>query len=94
MPLLGGAARSAHAFGGETHTAPATIFNDLATWQKIPFLYAPDSRRLAKDLLQYAVEPAKLERLISVLEDELGHDIAFAVEAGKICGEYARHGRD
>jgi len=84
MPLLGRGSEIRHAFGDETHTAPATIFNDLATWQKIPFLYAPDSRRLAKDLLQYAVEPEKLERLISVLEDELGHDIAFAVEAGKI----------
>jgi len=84
MPLLGHGSEIRHAFGDETHTAPATIFNDLATWQKIPFLYAPDSRRLAKDLLQYAVEPEKLERLISVLEDELGHDIAFAVEAGKI----------
>ncbi len=84
MPLLGRGTQIRHAFGSETHTAPATIFNDLATWQKIPFLYAPDSRRLAKDLLQYAAERDKLERLISVLEDELGHDIAFAVEAGKI----------
>ena len=84
MPLFGRDSQIRHAFGDETHAAPATIFNDLATWQKIPFLYAPDSRRLAKDLLQYAVEPRKLERLISVLEDELGHDIAFAVEAGKI----------
>jgi len=84
MPLFGRESQIRHAFGDDTHAAPATIFNDLATWQKIPFLYAPDSRRLAKDLLQYAVEPDKLERLISVLEDELGHDIAFAVEAGKI----------
>ena len=84
MPLFGRDSQIRHAFGDDTHAAPATIFNDLATWQKIPFLYAPDSRRLAKDLLQYAVEPDKLERLISVLEDELGHDIAFAVEAGKI----------
>jgi len=84
MPLLGRGGQIRHAFGGDTHTAPATIFNDLATWQKIPFLYAPDSRRLAKDLAQYAVEPEKFARLISVLEDELGHDIAFAVEGGKI----------
>ena len=84
MPLFGRDSQIRHTFGDDTHAAPATIFNDLATWQKIPFLYAPDSRRLAKDLLQYAVEPDKLERLISVLEDELGHDIAFAVEAGKI----------
>ena len=84
MPLLGRGSEIRHAFGNETHVAPATIFNDLATWQKIPFLYAPDSRRLAKDLAQYAVEPEKLGRLVSVLTDELGHDIAFAVEVGKI----------
>lgn len=84
MPLLGRGSHIKHAFGNETHVAPSTIFNDLATWQKIPFLYAPDSRRLAADLAKYAVEPDKLGRLVSVLEDELGHDIAFAVEAGKI----------
>jgi len=84
MPLLGRGSAIRHAFGNETHVAPTTIFNDLATWQKIPFLYAPESRRLAKDLAQYAVEPEKYARLVSVLGDELGHDIAFAVEAGKI----------
>lgn len=84
MPLLGRGSQIRHAFGSDTHVAPATIFNDLATWQKIPFLYAPDSRRLAADLLKYAAEPDKLERLVSVLGDELGHDVAFAVEAGKI----------
>lgn len=84
MPLLGRGSAIRHAFGNETHVAPSTLFNDLATWQKIPFLYAPESRRLAKDLQQYAVEPEKFARLVSVLGDELGHDIAFAVEAGKI----------
>ncbi|MEH6647159.1 Hsp70 family protein [Sulfitobacter sp.] len=92
MPLLGRGSEIRHAFGKETHTAPATIFNDLATWQKIQFLYAPDSRRLAKDLLQYAVEPEKFERLVSVLGDELGHDIAFAVEAGKIAANTSGRG--
>lgn len=84
MPLLGRGSLIRHAFGSDTHVAPTTIFNDLATWQKIPFLYAPDSRRLAADLLKYAAEPEKLARLVSVLGDELGHDVAFAVEAGKI----------
>lgn len=92
MPLLGRGSQIRHAFGTETHTAPTTIFNDLATWQKIPFLYAPDSRRLAKDLEQYAVEPEKFARLVSVLGDELGHDIAFAVEAGKIAANSGKAG--
>lgn len=93
MPLFGRGSEIRHAFGPQTHTAPATIFNDLATWQKIPFLYVPDSRRLAKDLLHSAVEPDKLGRLVSVLGDELGHDIAFAVEAGKIAANTAGLGK-
>ncbi|MEP2921759.1 MAG: Hsp70 family protein [Sulfitobacter sp.] len=93
MPLLGRGSQIKHAFGGETHAAPSTIFNDLATWQKIPFLYAPDSRRLAADLAKYAVEPEKLGRLVSVLDDELGHDIAFAVETGKIAANNSGAGQ-
>ena len=84
MPLLGRGSQIRHAFGSETHSAPNGIFADLATWQKIPFMYAQDTRRMAADLLKYAVEPDKLSRLMQVLEDELGHDVAFAVEAGKI----------
>ena len=84
MPMMGRGSQIRHAFGKETHLAPNGIFADLATWQKIPFLYAPDTRRAAKDLLQYASEPEKLARLNRVLEDERGHDLAFAVEAAKI----------
>lgn len=84
MPLMGRGSDIRHAFGDKTHLAPNAIFADLATWQKIPFLYAPDTRRAAQDLLKYAVEPDKLSRLIRVLEDERGHDLAFAVEAAKI----------
>ncbi len=84
MPLLGRGSQIRNAFGSETLPAPNRLFNDLATWQMIPFLYAADSRRGARALAKYAVEPQKLNRLVSVLEDELGHDLAFAVERGKI----------
>lgn len=84
MPLLGRGSQIRNAFGTETLPAPNRLFNDLATWQMIPFLYAADSRRAARDLAKYAAEPLKLNRLVSVLEDELGHDLAFAVERGKI----------
>lgn len=84
MPQLGMGSPIRHAFGSDTHIAPNAIFNDLATWAKIPFLYNPDTLRAAKDLHRYAVEEKRLARLLRVLEEELGHDIAFAVEAGKI----------
>ncbi|MFL4472229.1 Hsp70 family protein [Tateyamaria armeniaca] len=84
MPKLGMGTAIRHAFGDQTHIAPNAIFHDLATWQKIPFLYAPDTRRAARELAQYAVEPERLGRLVRVLEEEVGHDMAFAVEAAKI----------
>lgn len=84
MPLLGQGSRIRHMFGGDTHRAPNAIFADLATWQKIPFLYDGPTRRAARDLAQHAVRPEVLTRLVRVLEDQIGHDVAFAVEAGKI----------
>ncbi|MCR8828156.1 Hsp70 family protein [Pseudosulfitobacter koreensis] len=84
MPLLGLGSDIRHAFGDQVHAAPRALFADLATWQKIPFLYAPDSRRAAQDLAKHAVQPELLNRLVRVLDEELGHDLAFAVEAGKI----------
>lgn len=84
MPQLGMGSPIRHAFGNDTHIAPNAIFNDLATWAKIPFLYTQDTIRAAKDLQKYAVHDKRLARLVKVLEEELGHDLAFAVEAGKI----------
>jgi hypothetical chaperone protein len=81
---LGRGSQIRNTFGGGTLPAPNRLFNDLATWQMIPFLYAPESRRAARDLAANAVEPEKLARLVTVLEDELGHELAFAVERGKI----------
>ncbi|WP_439155719.1 Hsp70 family protein [Yoonia sp.] len=84
MPLLGRGADVRNALGTGTHTAPNAIFNDLATWQKIPFLYTPDNRRMVADFVKLGVDAALFARLNTVLDMELGHDIAFAVEAGKI----------
>ena len=91
MPLLGRGSEIRNAFGGGTLPAPAKIFNDLATWQMIQFLYAADSRNKARDLEKHAVEADKLARLVSALDDELGHDIAFAVERGKIQSNQPDH---
>lgn len=84
MPLLGRGAEVRNALGKGRHVAPNAIFNDLATWQKIPFAYTGENRRMAADFAKLGVEPKLFTRLKSVLEMELGHDIAFAVEAGKI----------
>ncbi len=93
MPLLGRGSEIRNSMGGGTLPAPQRLFNDLATWQMIPFLYTRETLRMAQDLHKNAVEPEKLARLVSAIEDEVGHDMAFATEAGKIQANSASDGR-
>ncbi len=84
MPLLGKDTQLRKVIGDGATPVPAALYKDLATWEKIPFLYTPQNRRLAAEMAKLAHEPEKLRRLVAVLEQELGHDLAFAVERGKI----------
>jgi hypothetical chaperone protein len=93
MPLLGHGGSLRREMGPGLLPVPNAIYVDLATWAKIPFLYAPETRRTAAQMAALAVEPRAMGRLVRVLEEELGHDLAFAVERGKIAansGEAAR----
>ncbi|CUJ98630.1 Heat shock protein 70 [Ruegeria denitrificans] len=84
MPLLGKGSMIRNVFGGGVSQAPNAIFNELATWEMIPFLYTARNRRMVEDMLRLADSPERLARLAAVLEHELGHEMAFAVERGKI----------
>ncbi|MBL4769004.1 MAG: Hsp70 family protein [Rhodobacteraceae bacterium] len=84
MPVLGKETQLRKAIGPGTSPVPNAIFNDLATWEKIPFLYTAQNRRMAGEMTQLACEPEKMSRLVTVLDHELGHELAFAVEHGKI----------
>lgn len=84
MPHLGKGTELRKVLGAGSSPTPNAIFNDLATWEKIAFLYTPQNRRLAAEMVRLAHEPEKLARLATVLEEELGHELSFAVERGKI----------
>lgn len=84
MPLLGREAEIRNDIGAGTYTAPRALFNDLASWEKIPFQYTPENRRMAATFAKRGLKPELFKRLHDTLDLELGHDIAFAVEAGKI----------
>ena len=84
MPLLGRGSDIRNDMGSGTYTAPNAIYNDLASWEKIPFLYTPEMRRTAALFQKMGLEKQPFKRLFDTLDMELGHDIAFAVEAGKI----------
>ncbi|RMC37934.1 Hsp70 family protein [Paracoccus alkanivorans] len=84
MPLLGKGTELRKVMGPGMSPTPNAIFNDLATWEKIPFVYTPQNRRMVAEMVRLAQRPDRLSRLAKVLDDELGHDLAFAVERGKI----------
>ncbi len=84
MPHLGYRHPIRPKMSSETLTAPNAIFVDLATWQKISFLYDKKTQILVKELVRDAVEPVLFKRLQRVLELQLGHEIAFLAERTKI----------
>lgn len=93
MPALGHGGELRRAMGSGLLPVPNAIYVDLATWAKIPFLYVPETRRMAAEMARMAVDRAAMDRLVAVLDEELGHELAFAVERGKIAanaGEGAR----
>lgn len=90
MPLLGRGSLIRAELGAARNPAPAALFNDLASWEKIPFVYDPATLRDVARMQRLADEPEKLARLHDVLELHLGHDVAFAVEAAKIAGQADR----
>jgi hypothetical chaperone protein len=93
MPLLGYGAQIGAEFGSNTHAAPRAMFHDLASWEKIAFVYDPALLREVRRWERLAQDPVLFERLAEVLEAHLGHDIAYAIEAGIITANGADMGQ-
>lgn len=84
MPLLGLGGELRREMGKGLLPVPRAPFIDLATWAKIPFLYTTKTRSMVSDMARMAVDRAKMDRFATVLEMELGHELAFAIERAKI----------
>lgn len=84
MPLLGLGGQLRRDMGAGLLPVPRAPYVDLATWARIPFLATPEMRRLAAEMARQAVDPVPLGRFRKVVENDLGHALAFAVERGKI----------
>jgi hypothetical chaperone protein len=95
LPLLGyrslgpalGRARFEHAAPREV---PSSIYFDLATWHLINTAYNPKRVAEWRGMKDWFGEPLHHRRLMTVLEERLGHALAAAAEAAKI--KVAQHG--
>lgn len=63
---------------------PNHLYVDLATWAKINFLYSPAVLADVERLVKEAKHPQLIRRLVTVLEEHLGHALAMKVEEAKI----------
>jgi hypothetical chaperone protein len=63
---------------------PNALYHELATWATINFAYTYKNERELAELVTLAVEPEKVERLLKLVRQRLGHRVAFAVEDAKI----------
>ncbi|MGB5871193.1 MAG: Hsp70 family protein [Albidovulum sp.] len=93
MPLFGMGGELRNEMGPGRNDVPPALFHDLAAWEKIAFLYGAETLRDVRKMVQLAVTPERLRRLLTVVEMELGHDVAFAVEAGKIAANDGASGK-
>lgn len=80
MPLLG--------YGSPTtrpgRDVPGGAFHDLATWANINRLYNEKTRRELREIRREALRPELIDRMLYVLDRELGHTLAMEIESAKI----------
>jgi hypothetical chaperone protein len=79
MPLLG----YRHS-GPKGREVPHPVFFDLSTWHLINWLYTPKALRDAQDLRTNYTDTRLHDRLMTVLREKLGHQLASEVEQSKI----------
>ncbi|MRD47711.1 Hsp70 family protein [Caenimonas koreensis DSM 17982] len=87
MPLFG--LRHIGPLGREV---PNSVFFDLSTWHLINWLYAPKSLRQMEDLRTSYSDKRLHDRLMTVLNERLGHRLASEVEQAKIANSISDDG--
>ncbi len=80
MPELGLGSRTKD---GKRHL-PVAPYYDLSTWHRINRLYDAQALRDLRSTMREAIEAERVETMIMLVEDRLGHRLIGAVEAAKI----------
>ncbi|WP_170937178.1 MULTISPECIES: Hsp70 family protein [Rhodomicrobium] len=80
-PLLG--LDSHYLSMGKRLPMPVHYYSRFQRWSDLSFLRAPDTLRELRGLMRMSEVPEALERLIYIIEEELGFDLYRAVSAAK-----------
>ena len=83
-PALGRGTRYVCDEMGGQAPVPAWLYGHLRRWHLLSFLKEEATQRLLARVAQGAVDAAKIERLVRVIDDDLGLPMHHAVEGAKV----------
>ncbi|MBI4996743.1 MAG: Hsp70 family protein [Rhodocyclales bacterium] len=81
MPLLG---YKTHQRENPSRELPSAVYFDLATWHRIILLNGNSAATFLKDIHYMAARPDLVHRLLRVVREQTGHQLAGDVERAKI----------
>jgi len=84
LPLAGYRAYGPSRRGEAPREVPSGIYFDLATWHLINTVYTPSRVAEFRRMRDWFADPAHHRRLMTVLDERLGHALAGAAEQAKI----------
>jgi len=83
-PALGrGSTYTTDEMGGSA-PVPAWLYGHLRRWHLLSFLKEESTQRLLQRVVRGAHEPARIAKLVTVVEDDLGMPLHRAVEGAKV----------
>jgi hypothetical chaperone protein len=82
-PALGRGTRYRDEMGGEA-PVPAWLYSRLRRWHYLSFLRDEDTLRLLDRVARGALEPVRFDRLVRVVDEDLGMVMHRAVEGAKV----------
>jgi hypothetical chaperone protein len=84
LPLLGYRAQRPARPGEAPREVPSGVYFDLATWHLINTVYAPARVAELRGMKGWYAEAAQHQRLMTTVNERLGHALAAAAEQAKI----------
>ena len=84
LPAYGFGAFGPSAAGAPPREVPSGVYFDLATWHLINTVYAPGRVAELRGMRGFYGNPRHHDRLMIVIDERLGHELAARAEAAKI----------
>ena len=84
LPLLGYGALGPSVDGAPPREVPSAVYFDLATWHLINTVYNQQRVAELRGMRSFYADPVQHRRLMTVVDEHLGHDLLARAEAAKI----------